>query len=65
MHPKPPASELVTKPEAARELRVCVRSVENFLKARRLSYVKMGRSVRIERSEIQRFKESLTVKSIG
>jgi excisionase family DNA binding protein len=60
-----PESELVTKPEAARELRVCVRSVENFLKARRLSYVKMGRSVRIERSEIQRFKESLTVKSIG
>lgn len=57
-------STLLTKPEAARELRVCVRSLENFLKARRLSYVRLGRAIRIERAEIQRFKQALTVKSI-
>ena len=57
--------ELLTKSEAARALKVCVRTIENLMAARRLSFIRIGRAVRIERSAIQRLKESLTVESIG
>ncbi len=65
MQPKAEApSFLLTKADAARELRVCVRTLENWLKARRLSFIKAGRCVRIERNELERFKQSLTVQAI-
>ena len=58
------ANNTLTKPEAARELRICVRSLESLLKARALSCLKIGKSVRIERSEIERFKAAHTVKAV-
>lgn len=65
MQPKPGIpSSLLTKADAARELRVCVRTLENWLKARRLSFIKAGRCVRIERIELERFKQSLTIQAI-
>ena len=58
-------STLLTKREAARELRLCVRSLENLMRTRSLSYIKLNRAVRIERSEIERLKNSLTIQAIG
>ncbi|MCE9518153.1 MAG: helix-turn-helix domain-containing protein [Verrucomicrobia bacterium] len=56
---------LLTKPEAARQLRVCVRTLENLMRERRLSYIKIGRARRFEPSEIQRFKRSFTVEAVS
>lgn len=61
----PTTPALLTKREAAQALSVCVRTVENLLAARRLSFIRIGRAVRIERAAIQRLKESLTVESLG
>jgi len=56
---------LLTKQEAARELRVCIRSLENMMKARRLAYIRLGRSVRFKRSELERLKHSFTVEAVS
>lgn len=56
--------DLLTKLEASRELRVCVRTIENFMKARSLAHIRLGRAVRIERAEIERFKAALTVHAV-
>lgn len=56
--------QLLTKPEAAKQLRVCVRTIENLMRARRLAFVKLGRAVRIERAELERLKASFTVQAI-
>jgi excisionase family DNA binding protein len=57
--------ELLTKQGVARLLTVCPRTVENLMAARRLAYIRIGRAVRFERSEIERFKASLTVQAVG
>jgi excisionase family DNA binding protein len=59
----PTKPTLLTKSEAARELRVCVRTIENFMQQRRLSHIRLGRAVRIERYELERLKSSLTVRA--
>ena len=58
-------SDLLTKQEVARSLKICVRSVENLMAARRLAHIRIGRAVRFEHSEIQRFKASLTVQAVA
>ncbi len=58
-------SDLLTKQEVAHKLKICVRSVENLMAARRLSFIRIGRAVRFERSEIDRFKASLTVQAVA
>ncbi len=58
-------SDLLTKQEVARSLKICVRSVENLMAARRLAFIRIGRAVRFERSEIDRFKASLTVQAVA
>lgn len=58
-------SDLLTKHEVARSLKLCVRSVDNLMTARRLAYIRIGRAVRFERSEIERFKKTLTVQAAG
>jgi excisionase family DNA binding protein len=57
--------ELLDKAQAARQLRICVRTLESFIKARRLAVIRLGRAVRIEPSEIERLKKSLTVDAIS
>ncbi len=54
---------LFTKQEAANHLTVCVRTIENLMAARQLAYIRIGRAVRIERSEIERFKKTFTVQA--
>lgn len=56
-------SELLTKQEAARELRVCVRTIENFMRARRLAFVKLGKAVRIKRTDLESLTQRHTVKA--
>ena len=52
------------KKEAARDLKISLRHLDNLLHARALDYLKIGRSVRITPQAIQRFKESRTVRAI-
>ena len=55
----PPATSadtlLLTLDEAARELRCARRSVERQIAGHRLTVVHVGRSVRVERRELERF----------
>ena len=55
--PTPTAADtlLLTLDEAARELRCARRSVERQIAHHRLTVVHVGRSVRVERSELERF----------
>ena len=46
---------LLTLDEAARELRCARRSIERQIARRRLTVVHVGRSVRVERRELERF----------
>ncbi len=46
---------LLTLDEVARQLRCARRSVERHVASRRLRVVHLGRSVRIERLELERF----------
>ena len=46
---------LLTLDEAARELRCARRSIERQIARRRLAVVHVGRSVRVERRELERF----------
>jgi excisionase family DNA binding protein len=46
---------LLTLDEAARELRCARRSVERHVASHRLRVVHLGRSVRVERRELERF----------
>jgi excisionase family DNA binding protein len=61
MHTHP--SDLHTKREAARLLRLSLRSIDNLLKARALEFIRMGRAVRISSDAIERFKAAHTVKA--
>jgi excisionase family DNA binding protein len=54
---------LFTKKEAANHLTVCVRTIENLMAARQLGYIRIGRAVRLERAEIERFKKTFTVQA--
>jgi excisionase family DNA binding protein len=46
---------LLTLDEAARQLRCARRSVERHIASHRLRVVHLGRSVRVERRELERF----------
>lgn len=54
---------LLTKQEAAKHLTVCVRTIENLMQARQLAYIRIGRAVRFERTELERFKKTFTVQA--
>lgn len=54
---------LLTKTQAAKSLSVCVRTIENFMRDRRLSFIKLGKSVRIDPTEIERLKQTFTVQA--
>ena len=62
-HPAAPAlpPQLLTRLEAAGILKMSLRSVENFINARALSCVRLGKSVRIPSAELQRFIEARTI----
>ena len=50
-----PDTLLLTLDEVARELRCARRSVERQIARHRLAVIHVGRSVRVERSELERF----------
>lgn len=54
---------LHTKREAARLLRVSLRSIDNLLKARALEFIRIGRAVRISSAAIEQFKAARTVRA--
>lgn len=59
--------ELLTKTEAAQLLGCSVRSIDNMMRQRRISYVKLtAKMVRFPRREIlQHVREHLTVHAVG
>lgn len=58
-----PSASLL-KPEAARELKICVRHLEHLMKARAISYMKIGRATRFTREALDAFKASRTIQAI-
>lgn len=53
---KPPvASALLTRPEAAGRLRQSIRSLDKFIASGSLRAVRIGRTVLVRESEIERF----------
>lgn len=54
---------LLTKPEVARELKVTVRCLENWMRDRRIAYVKCGSAVRFTREAVEAFKQASTVQA--
>ena len=50
---------LLTVFEVAERLKVCVRTVRNYIKAGSLRVRRLGRAVRIEESELERFVAAL------
>ncbi len=59
--------ELLTKSEAAQLLGVSIRTVDNMMRQRRISFVKLtAKMVRFPRREIlQHIRENLTVHALG
>lgn len=55
--------ELLTKSEAAKKLRISVRHLENQIRARALSVIKIGRRVLVEPAELAKFKKQFTIKA--
>ena len=58
------AQSLLTKQEVAQNLKVCLRTVENLMAAKRIEYLRIGRAVRITPEALARFKQSLTIEAI-
>ena len=52
---------LIKMPAAAKTLAVSPRTICNWMAAGVLSYVKMGKCVRFEPAELERFKASRTI----
>lgn len=53
--------KLLTTIEVAKELNICQRSVDNLRASQSLAYVRIGRAVRFDPSDVQAFKNSRRV----
>ena len=60
-----PASELLTIPEVADFLKVSVSLVRRLQQQRRIPFIKVGGSVRFERSDIDAYLKKRKVPSVG
>lgn len=56
---------LLTKKEVARDLRISVRTLENLMNARMISFIKIGSAIRFESSELDRLKKRHTVEVVA
>jgi len=54
---------LLTKSEVARQLKVSVRCLENWMRDRRIAYLKCGAAVRFTREAVDNFKRSFTIEA--
>lgn len=64
--PPPPATDgLLTVAQAAELLQVSPRTIRDWLLKRRITFTKLGRSVRIPRSELNRLVEAGWVSRLG
>ena len=59
--PTPHGESLLKKPQVAKELSVCERTVDNLMRAKALAFVRIGRSIRFERSALDAYKNSYRV----
>ena len=59
--PAPHGESLLKKPQVAKELNICQRTVDNLMRAKALAFVRIGRAVRFEPSAVQAYKNSYRV----
>lgn len=63
MKPATDTEVLLTKKEAAFRLAICIRHLQNLLKARAIEYIKVGKSVRISPDALKRYRDAHTIKA--
>lgn len=56
-------SNLWTKKDVQRDLRVCARTVDNLMASRRLAFIRIGRCVRFDKADVQALKQAFRVAS--
>ena len=56
--------KLKTKKETARELSVCLRTIDNLIAARAIEVIRINGAVRISPEAVERFKKSHTVNAV-
>lgn len=54
-------TKLLTKKEVARELKVSVRCLENWMRDRQIAYIKCGAAVRFSVAALEEFQRTHTV----
>lgn len=54
-------TQMLTKKEAARQLKVSVRCLENWMRDKRIAYVKCGAAVRFTTEALLDFQRSFTI----
>jgi excisionase family DNA binding protein len=57
-------TEFLTKADVARECKVSPRTVDHWIASRRLRYFKLGRLVRIRRSDLQKSLEKFVIREV-
>ncbi len=59
--PAPHGETLLTKPQVAKKLSISERTVDNLMRAKALAFVRIGRAIRFEPSDVDAFKNSYRV----
>jgi excisionase family DNA binding protein len=59
--PAPHGGSLLKKPQVAKDLNVCQRTVDNLMRAKALAFVRIGRAIRFEPSAVEAYKNSYRV----
>ena len=52
---------LLTKSQVAKRLAVCERTIDNLMRSKSLAFVRIGRAIRFEPSDVEAFKNSYRV----
>ncbi len=59
--PTPHGEPLLTKTQVAKKLSISERTVDNLMRAKSLAFVRIGRAIRFEPSDVDAFKNSYRV----
>lgn len=59
--PAPHGETLLTKTQVAKKLSISERTVDNLMRAKSLAFVRIGRAIRFEPSDVDAFKNSYRV----
>ncbi|HWB02802.1 MAG TPA: helix-turn-helix domain-containing protein [Verrucomicrobiales bacterium] len=57
------SAQTFTKKDLAKELRVSIRSIENWMRTRQIDFLRLGKTIRFEVAAVEKFKKSRTVQA--